>query len=48
MVTRNNVILVSGRTSGIGFELVKQFYTLENRIIVASSKEDRLAQLKKI
>jgi short-subunit dehydrogenase involved in D-alanine esterification of teichoic acids len=46
MVTRNNVTLVTGGTSGIGCELVKQFYTLENKIIGASSKQDRLAQLK--
>ncbi len=45
MYTRNNVILITGGTSGIGYELVRQFYELENKIIVTSSNHDRLVQL---
>lgn len=46
MVTKGNVILITGGTSGIGLELVSQFYYLENKIIATSSNADRLALLK--
>ena len=46
MLTNNNVILITGGTSGIGLELVRQFYELENKLIVASSNQVNLIQLK--
>jgi len=41
-----NVILITGGTSGIGFELVKQLYNFENRLIVTSSNQENLDNLK--
>lgn len=46
MQTNKNVILITGGTSGIGLELVRQFYDLENKIIVTSSNQDNLDKLK--
>ena len=46
MLTNNNVILITGGTSGIGLELVRQFYKLENKIIVTSSNKNNLVKLK--
>ncbi len=46
MQTSNNVILITGGTSGIGRQLVKQFDALGNKIVVAASNEARLADLK--
>jgi uncharacterized oxidoreductase len=46
MYSNNNVILITGGTSGIGFELVRQFYELENKLIVTSSNPVNLARLK--
>lgn len=46
MLLKNNVILITGGTSGIGLELVRQFYELENKLIVASSNQVNLTQLK--
>ena len=43
---QNNNILITGGTSGIGFELVKRFYELDNRIIVSSSSKTNLEKLK--
>ncbi len=43
----NNVILITGGTSGIGLELVRQFYGFGNKIIIASSHPDKLEQVKK-
>ncbi|MFY7900085.1 MAG: SDR family oxidoreductase [Chitinophagaceae bacterium] len=48
MITHNNVILITGGTAGIGLELVKQFYLLENKIIVASRNQTNLMELKKV
>lgn len=41
-----NSILITGGTSGIGLELVRQFYELDNELIVISSNEKNLNQLK--
>lgn len=46
MQTSNNTILITGGTSGIGLELVKQFYSLGNNIVVTSSNLKNLEQLK--
>ena len=42
----NNTILLTGGTSGIGLELLRQFYALNNKIIVASSNPDNLNNLR--
>ena len=44
MFTNNNIILITGGTSGIGLELVRQFYKLENKIIVTSSNKNNLVK----
>lgn len=46
MNTGNNVILITGGTSGIGLEIVQQFYALGNKIIVTSKNENNLEKLK--
>ncbi|MFN8575593.1 MAG: SDR family NAD(P)-dependent oxidoreductase [Candidatus Sericytochromatia bacterium] len=43
---KGNTILITGGTSGIGFELVKRFYELNNKIIVISSNEKNLSKLR--
>lgn len=45
MQINKNVILITGGTSGIGLELVRQFYDLENKIIVTSSNQGNLDRL---
>ena len=42
----NNTILITGGTSGIGQELLRQFYSLNNKIIVASSNPENLNNLR--
>jgi len=46
MQTSHHTILITGGTSGIGLELVRQFYRLGNHILVASSNAKKLEQLK--
>lgn len=46
MKTSGNTILITGGTAGIGLELVRQFYQLNNRLIVASSNAENLEKLK--
>lgn len=46
MEINKNVILITGGTSGIGLELVRQFYELHNKIIVTSSNQINLDNLK--
>lgn len=46
MKLNNNTILITGGTSGIGLELVRRFYELENKLIVISSNHTNLDQLK--
>jgi short-subunit dehydrogenase involved in D-alanine esterification of teichoic acids len=46
MKTAGNTILITGGTSGIGLELVRQFYALGNSLIIASSNEIHLKSLK--
>ncbi len=45
MEQSNNTILLTGGTSGIGLELLRQFYDRGNKIIVASSNPERLNDL---
>ncbi|WP_435133495.1 SDR family oxidoreductase [Formosa sp. A9] len=40
-----NTILITGGTSGIGREMVSQFYALRNKLIVVSSNMDKLHNL---
>lgn len=46
MQANKNIILITGGTSGIGLELVRQFYGLGNKLIVASSNQANLNELK--
>jgi short-subunit dehydrogenase involved in D-alanine esterification of teichoic acids len=46
MNINNNVILITGGTSGIGLELVRQLYEFDNKLIVTSSNQDNLEKLK--
>lgn len=46
MKTSGNTILITGGTAGIGLELVRQFYLLNNRLIVTSSNAENLGRLK--
>ena len=46
MKLTENTILITGGTSGIGFELVRQFYELDNKLIVISSNQSNLEKLK--
>ena len=45
MQTTNNTVLITGGTSGIGLELMKQFYMLGNYVIVTSSSQLNLKKL---
>lgn len=46
MELSNNTILITGGTSGIGYEIVRQFYELNNKLVVTSSNEENLKKLK--
>lgn len=46
MKNSGNTILITGGTAGIGLELVRQFYQLNNRLIVTSSNAQNLEKLK--
>jgi uncharacterized oxidoreductase len=45
MKLNNNTILLTGGTSGIGFELLKKYYSLDNQLIVVSSNKYNLLEL---
>ncbi|MGI9547782.1 MAG: SDR family oxidoreductase [Flavobacteriaceae bacterium] len=45
MEITNNTILLTGGTSGIGLELLRQFYALGNKLIVASRNPEKLNDL---
>jgi uncharacterized oxidoreductase len=47
MELTKNTILITGGTSGIGFELAKQLIALGNRVIVTGRDEERLQQAKR-
>src|SRR5258708_19813449 len=42
MKSSNNTILITGGTSGIGFELAKQFLQLRNTVIITGRDPSRL------
>lgn len=42
----NNTILITGGTSGIGLELVRQFYGYNNKIIVVSGNQSNLDRVR--
>jgi len=46
MKLANNTILITGGTSGIGLEMVRQFYKLDNKLIITSSNQSNLDKLK--
>jgi uncharacterized oxidoreductase len=46
MKTANNTILITGGSSGIGFELAKQLLERGNRVIITGRNKDRLDQTK--
>lgn len=46
MQLNKNTILLTGATSGIGLELLRQFYGLRNNVIATSSSEKKLTDLK--
>ncbi len=46
MNIRNNTIVITGGTSGIGLGLAERFLALGNRVIVCGRREDRLAALR--
>ena len=43
----NNTILITGGSSGIGLALVKTFYALNNKIIIAARDIEKLNEVKK-
>lgn len=45
MQAQGNTILLTGGTSGIGLELLSQFYTEGNKLIVTSSNPEKLNKL---
>ncbi len=47
MLAQGNTILLTGGTSGIGLELLRQFYNEGNKLIVASSNPENLNNLHK-
>ncbi len=48
MQISNNTILLTGGTSGIGLELLRQLYWLDNKIIVTSSNGKNLSNIKNL
>lgn len=45
MEVSNNTILLTGGTSGIGLELLRQFYASGNKLVVASRNPEKLNKL---
>jgi len=48
MILTNNVILITGGTSGLGREMAKRFIGLGNRVIVCSRNPEKLEETKKL
>lgn len=46
MNVKHNVILITGGTSGIGFEMAKQFLALDNQVIICSRSLENLQKTK--
>ncbi len=45
MQLNNNTILITGGTSGIGFEMAKEFLKLNNTVIITGRNEERLQKV---
>ena len=48
MQLKHNTILLTGGTSGIGLELLRQLHQFDNKIIVTSSNEKKLNNIKNL
>ena len=48
MNIKNNTILITGGTSGLGFEFAKQLLELENIVIITGRNQAKLEQTKKL
>lgn len=48
MILKNNVILITGGTSGLGLEMAKRFIELDNKVIVCSRDIQKLDSAKKL
>ena len=47
MKTKDNYVLITGGTSGIGLSLAKKFYTNRNQVIVLGRNNEKLKDIKK-
>ncbi len=47
MIISGNTILITGGSSGIGFELAKQLLPLQNKIIITGRDSEKLEKAKK-
>ena len=45
MQVRDNTILITGGTSGIGLGFAEKFHQLENKVIICGRRKDRLSQI---
>ena len=45
MNLKNNTILITGGTAGLGLAFAKEFYKLGNKVIICGRREDRLKSL---
>jgi len=46
MKLTENTILITGGTSGIGFEMAKEFLKLNNKVIITGRNEQKLQKVK--
>ena len=45
MILKDNTILITGSTSGIGLAFAEEFYRLGNNVLICGRREDRLKKL---